>query len=299
MPVLDLPAELVTADWLADRLGDPRLVTVDASVLGVDSPAGFHWLSGLDEYLITGHVPGAVFADLLEEFSDPAGPFSFTRPDAARLERVARELGIDDDVTVVVYDTSLGQWAARLWWLLRSAGIARVAVLDGGLRRWRAEGHGLDTGYEAPRTAGRLTLSPDDAFWADRDEVRAVVEGRAQAALVCASPESDFRGETGRRPRRGHIPGSVSVPLAAIVDRERGTLRREADFSARAQVAPASASASDSDDGARIVVYCGAGIAAAATAFALRQAGATDVAVYDGSLDEWVADPEAPIVSLV
>src|SRR4051812_30199672 len=112
MPVLDLPAELVTTAWLTEHLGDPRLVIVDASVLGVESPAGFHWLSGLDEYLIAGHVPGAVFADLLEEFSDPDGAFAFTRPDASRLERVARELGIDDDVTVVVYDMALGQWAA-------------------------------------------------------------------------------------------------------------------------------------------------------------------------------------------
>ena len=293
MPDLDLPAELVTTDWLAEHLGDPRLVVLDASVLGVESPGGFHWLSGLDEYLIAGHVPGAVFADLLEEFSDPHGAFAFTRPDASRLERVARELGIDDDVTVVVYDTALGQWAARLWWVLRSAGVARIALLDGGLRRWKADGGDLETGYEPPRAAGPLTLSPDDAFWADREEVREIAEGRAEAALVCASPESDFRGETGRRPRRGHIPGSVSVPLPAIVDGERGTLRRGTDFTARARIAhPAG-------DGGRIVVYCGAGIAAAATAFALRQAGETEVAVYDGSLDEWAADPEAPLVSLV
>jgi thiosulfate/3-mercaptopyruvate sulfurtransferase len=85
----------------------------------------------------------------------------------------------------------------------------------------------------------------------------------------------------------------VSVPLPAIVDGERGTLRRGTDFTARARIAhPAG-------DGGRIVVYCGAGIAAAATAFALRQAGETEVAVYDGSLDEWAADPEAPLVSLV
>ncbi|MDR6908067.1 thiosulfate/3-mercaptopyruvate sulfurtransferase [Agromyces sp. 3263] len=293
MPALDLPAELVPTDWLADHLGDPGLVIVDASVLGVESATGFHWLSGLDEYLVDGHVPGAVFADLLEEFSDPDGPFSFTRPDATRLERVAHELGIDDEVAVVVYDTGLGQWAARLWWVLRSAGVARVALLDGGLRRWKADGRELETGYEAPRTPRQLTLSPDETLWADREEVRAVVEGRAHAALVCASPESDFRGETGRRPRRGHIPGSVSVPLAAVVDRDRGTLRRGAHFTARARVVP------PSGDGGRIVVYCGAGIAAAATAFALRQAGETDVAVYDGSLDEWAADPEAPLVSLV
>jgi thiosulfate/3-mercaptopyruvate sulfurtransferase len=175
-------------------------------------------------------------------------------------------------------------------WLLRSAGVARVAVLDGGLRRWKAEGRDLETGYEPPRAAGVLTLSPDEGFWADRGEVQAVVEGRAEAALVCASPAGDFRGESGRRPRRGHVPGSVSVPVAAIVDRERGTLLRGADLEVRL---------ARTVSGGRILVYCGAGIAAAATAFALRQAGEGDVAVYDGSLDGWAADPHAPLVSLV
>ncbi len=212
MPALDLPADLVTTEWLAAHLGDPRLVVVDASVLGVETPAGFRWLSGLDDYLIAGHVPGAVFADLLEEFSDPDGPYSFTRPDPARLERVARELGIDDDVAVVVYDTSLGHWAARLWWLLTSAGVERVAVLDGGLGRWRADGRALETGFESPRTAGTLTVSPNDALWAERDEVDAIVAGEADAALVCALSASDFRGETGRRPRRGTSRAASASP---------------------------------------------------------------------------------------
>ena len=81
MPALDLPSDLVSTDWLAAHLDSPGLVVVDASVLGTETPAGFRWLSGLDEYLIEGHIPGAVFGDLLEELSDPGGPYSFTRPD--------------------------------------------------------------------------------------------------------------------------------------------------------------------------------------------------------------------------
>ncbi|KRE21482.1 sulfurtransferase [Agromyces sp. Soil535] len=292
MPALDLPGDLVTTEWLAAHLEHPGLVVVDASVLGVDTPAGFRWLSGLDDYLIQGHVPGAVFADLLEEFSDPDGPYSFTRPDAARLERVTRELGIDDEVAVVVYDTSLGQWAARLWWLLASAGIDRVALLDGGLTRWRTEGRSLEPGFEAPRAAGHLTLAPRPEFWADGQEVRRIVAGEADAALVCALPASDFRGETGGRARRGHIPGSVSVPVSSVIDRESRTHLRDAELAAR--LAPATAAGAK-----RVVVYCGGGIAAAGTGFALRRAGHTDVAVYDGSLDEWAADPDAPLITLV
>ena len=292
MAALALPASLVSTEWLARHLGHDGLVVVDASVVGAESPAGFRWLSGLDEYLIEGHVPGAVFADILEEFSDPHGTYSFTRPDETRLERAARELGIDDESTVVIYDSSLGHWAARLWWLLASAGVDRVAILDGGLTRWRADGQAVETGFESPRVAGSLTLSPRDGFWADRHEVLAITTGETNASLVCAAPASDFRGETGQRPRRGHIPGSVNVPISAVVDRESRTfLRGEA---LQERLAPATAPASS-----RVVVYCGGGIAAAGTGFALRHAGHSDVAVYDGSLDEWTADPEAPLVTLV
>ena len=293
MAALDLPASLVSTEWLARHVGDDGLVVVDASVVGAETPAGFRWLSGLDDYLIEGHVPGAVFADILEEFSDPEGAYSFTRPDDARLERAARELGIGDDVAVVIYDSSLGHWAARLWWLLASAGVDRVAVLDGGLTRWRADGRAVETGFEPPRAAVSLTLSPRDGFWADRHEVLAITSGETtDASLVCAAPPSDFRGETGQRPRRGHIPGSVNVPISAVVDRESRTfLGGEA---LQEGLAPATAAAAS-----RVVVYCGGGIAAAGTGFALRQAGHQDVAVYDGSLDEWAADPEAPLVTLV
>jgi thiosulfate/3-mercaptopyruvate sulfurtransferase len=292
MPALDLPSDLVSTDWLAAHLGDPGLVVVDASVLGTETPVGFRWLSGLDEYLIDGHIPGAVFGDLLEEFSDPEGPYSFTRPEPARVERAARDLGIDDDVAVVVYDSSIAQWAARLWWILASAGLSRVAVLDGGLARWRAEGRAIETGFEAPRRAGALSLSPRERFWADGIEVQRIVAGEADAALVCALPPSDFRGETGRRARRGHIPGSVNVPVGSVVDRETRTLLQGAELEARLAAATAGHHPS------RVVVYCGAGIAAAGTGFALRLAGHPDVAIYDGSLDEWVADPAAPLVTL-
>ena len=291
MPALDLPSDLVSTDWLAARLGDPGLVVVDASVLGTETPAGFRWLSGLDEYLIEGHIPGAVFGDLLEELSDPEGPFSFTRPEPARLEGAARDLGIDDGVAVVVYESSIGQWAARLWWLLASAGVERVAVLDGGLARWRAEGRALETGFEAPREAGPLTLAPREGFWADGPEVQRIVAGESDAALVCALSPSDFRGETGRRARRGHIPGSVNVPVGSVVDRETRTLLQGAELDARL-------AAATEGGAARVVVYCGAGIAAAGTGFALRRAGHRDVAIYDGSLDEWTADPAAPLVTL-
>lgn len=102
-------------------------------------------------------------------------------------------------------------------------------------------------------------------------------------------PPAEFRGESGRRPRRGHIPRSVNVPVSTVIDRESRTHLRGDELHARLSAATA-------DSPERVVVYCGAGIAAAGTGFALRRAGHRDVAIYDGSLEEWAADPDAPLV---
>ena len=140
---------------------------LDASVLSITLPnGGWAYLSGHEQYLLEGHLPGAVFADLFEELSDPEGGYPFTRPDADRFETAVGELGIDNETTVVVYDSAVGQWAARVWWLFRAFGYDRVAVLDGGLTNWRAEGRALETGHvpaepatvrgeRAPRALGR------------------------------------------------------------------------------------------------------------------------------------------------
>src|SRR5690606_12529650 len=103
--------------------------------------------SGNELYIADGHLPGAVFADLLEEFSAPDARFPFTRPDAARFAAAAGALGIGRDTDVVVYDGQHGQFAARLWWLLGAFGHDRVAVLDGGLTVWRAEGRETVVGH--------------------------------------------------------------------------------------------------------------------------------------------------------
>ncbi|QTX04053.1 sulfurtransferase [Agromyces archimandritae] len=281
MADLELFTPLVSTQWLADHQGAETLVVLDATVLGVKGESGLSWLSGLDRYLIDGHVPDARFADLLEEFSDPSGSFGFPRPDAEGFVRAARGLGIDDGSTVVVYDSGQGQWAARLWWIFRSFGFERVAVLDGGLGAWRAEGRGLETGYVAPGTAGALTVEEQPGRWADVAEVEAIVAGTATGTLVCALPA----GATSAGGSAARIPGSGTIPFAATIDRQTGLHRPAAEL---AELRPA-------DE--RVVVYCGSGIAAAGTAFALELAGHRGVAVYDGSLNEWLADPARPVAA--
>jgi thiosulfate/3-mercaptopyruvate sulfurtransferase len=279
MPV---PGPLVSTQWLADHLGGESLVVLDATVLSVEG--GGH-VAGDEEYLVHGHVPGAYSADLIDEFSDPDAPFSFTRPSREQFERAAGEHGISNETTVIVYDTASGQWASRLWWLLRSFGHDDVAVLDGGLTQWRLEERQLETGYTAP-VARTFVAEERPGFWADRSEVEQVAAGDRAGALVCAVPAKEFSGEAPVRRRPGHIPGSVSVPARTLVDSESRRLLEPGLLAER--LAPVAS-------GERVILYCAAGIAATSAALALTVLGRTDVAVYDGSLNEWAADPDAAL----
>lgn len=283
-----LDGPTVSTQWLADHLGSDGLVILDATVLQVPHPhGGLAWLSGLDQYLVDGHIPGSVFADLLEEFSDPSGAYAFSRPSAEQFAAAAAGVGIDNQTTVIVYDTAVGTWASRIWWLFRAFGYDRVAILDGGLTKWKAEGRATDTGHVEPRTVTGFTPAERSGHWVEKSFVEAVVDGDEQATLVCAVPPKEFAGEAGQRGRLGHIPGSVNAPAGRLVSRETNALLPLDGL--RAVFADVLASPEP------IVTYCGGGIAAAADALVLALLGRTDVAIYDGSLNEWADDEDAPL----
>ncbi|UFS59747.1 sulfurtransferase [Subtercola endophyticus] len=300
-PVLASP--LVSTQWLCDHLGSDGLIVLDATVLSVAAFDGSPtWLSGLDAYLIDGHIPGALFADLLEAFSDTDKPYGFARPSAAQFEAAATALGITNSSTVVIYDNALGQWAARLWWLFRAFGYDRVAVLDGGLTKWNLDERPVETGYIEPELSDEpFAAGERPELWVDKPYVESVVDGRTDARLVCALPAAEFAGTAGPRSRLGHIPGSVNVTAGRLADRAshvllKGDALREAFAAVLGEGTDAAVDLAQ-PSGRRIVLYCGAGIAAAADALALVLLGETNVAVYDGSLNEWVADESAPVVS--
>jgi thiosulfate/3-mercaptopyruvate sulfurtransferase len=172
-PVLSGPT--VTTQWLADHLGSDDLVILDATVLLERSATGGPvFVAGRERYLVDGHLPGAAFADLLEMFSDPGEKFPFTRPDAAAFERVAASCGIRESSVVVAYDSSEGAWAARVWWLFRSFGFVSIAVLEGGLTAWLAEGRETDTGLIEPEL-GSIVAVPQPEHWADQAELDRVL----------------------------------------------------------------------------------------------------------------------------
>lgn len=289
MPGPSLSSPVVSTQWLADYLGSDKLVVLDATVLSYSQPNGQSgYLSGHEQYLVGGHVPGAVFADLVDGFSDPDAALPFTHPSGEKFAIAAGSVGVDNDTTVVIYDAAVGQWASRLWWLFRANGYDNVAVVDGGYTKWSSEDRPSEVGHvESPITVFASVERPE--LWVSKSDVEAIVAGTDSAALVCGVPPKEFAGEAGHRARLGHIPGSISAPAGRLVDQESNALLSE--DALRATFGPAL-------DHERIVTYCAGGIAAAADALALTLLGHRNVAIYDGSLNEWAADDSLPLVAV-
>lgn len=274
---------LVTGEWLEKHLGDPGLRIVDATV--ILDPESWDANTGRDSWTQS-HIPGAVFIDLIEELSDPAGDEGLPKgvkgyrlPSAKDFAEAVGRHWIGNDTAVVVYDTSTGMWASRLWWMLRVFGHDRVAVLDGGFGKWSTEGRPVTNAQEAAPSAATFTPTFRSELVATTEQVAGAIDD-PEVVLVNALWPEIFRGEA-KTPldRQGRIPGSVNVPFTELAN-ENGTLKT-----------PDVVTGIFSEAGAgdrSVVTYCGGGIAATFDALALATAG-IDAAVYDGSLAEWVA----------
>jgi thiosulfate/3-mercaptopyruvate sulfurtransferase len=288
---------LVSAtELLAAAPADSTPLLLDATV-DLPRPAhdGDHRATSGRAGWAAAHLPGARHLDLLHDLADPAAGYHFAQPDAGRAHRVLHGLGLRDGRPVVVYDRADGFWAARAWWSLRALGVP-ARVLDGGLAAWRAAGGVVRSGADAPPPPDPtpLTLHPRTDVWADRAEVLAISRGERPGRLVCALSPEQFAGTAPTRyRRRGHIPGSVNLPARALTGPD-GTLLPVAALRARAD-AVLRPSGEETDAGP-LVLYCGGGISASHLALGLVLAGERDVRLYDGSLEEWSARPELPLV---
>ncbi len=278
---------LVDGAWLAGHLGDPKLRVLDCTVVMTRSDDGVWKPSSGRSAYDEGHIPGALFVDLLRDLHDTSSPFGHMLPAAEAFAAAMGALGIDADTRIFVYASAVPWWATRLWWMLRAFGHENVAVLDGGFAKWRADGHPVDaaTPVVTPTTfPARLR----GELIADKARVKAAVDG-AGPVLVNALSRQLFTGESDLGyARPGRIAGSVLLSALSLVDSTDGTYLDDAGLRERMDgvLDPAS------DD---VICYCGGGIAATMDAFALALLGRDDVAVYDGSLDEWSADAGMPM----
>lgn len=272
---------VVSTAWLAERLGDPGVRVVDATLPLVGQPG-----HGRDFYA-AGHIPGAVFFDI-NAIADPDTDLPHMLPSPAAFAQAAGALGLGREHTIVVYDAHGIYSAPRVWWTLRVMGYAQVFVLDGGLKAWLAEGRPVETANASPAPA-RLELAFEPALVADIADVTEVLASGA-AQVVDARSAGRFRGEAPEPRaslRSGHMPGALNLPFNEVVNAD-GTLKSADELRA----------VFGHVDLARpIVTSCGSGVTAAVLALALARLGRFDVAVYDGSWTEWGGRSDTAIVT--
>ncbi len=282
---------LVSTEWLASRLDDPRLRVFECTTYlhylpeGADAP--YRVESGRADYE-RGHIAGAGFLDIQGELSDRTSPshLRFTLLPAERLTDTFAQRGIDDSSTVVLYSRGRNVWATRVWWMLRAIGFDAAAVLDGGWEKWLREDRPVAAAE--PRFApATLTPRPRPELFVARDAVVAALED-PDVCLINALDVELHRGDNPRYGRRGRIPGSVNVPASSLIDPETNTFLP-------IQKAAAAFLDAGADPSRRTIVYCGGGIAATLDAFALHQLGYENVSVYDASLSEWARDRSLPM----
>jgi len=280
------PEYIVSADWLAAHLNDPNLRIFDSTVLlqlGADGQ--YVMESGLATYE-AGHIPGAAFIDLAKDLSDTSQKLGFMLPSADQFAEVMGNLGVGPDNRVVVYSTNMPAWATRLWWMLRVFGFDNVAVLDGGWAKWQAEARPVTKDIpDHAKASFKAGFRPE--LVANKQDVLAAI-GDGDACIINALPPAMHTGEMAPYGRKGRIADSINVPTGLLDNPETGTLKPVAELT---QIFEKSGVLSRD----RIITYCGGGIAATHDAFALALIGRPDVAVYDGSMSEWAADPDTPM----
>jgi thiosulfate/3-mercaptopyruvate sulfurtransferase len=273
-------SSLVSTDWLAQRLDEPEIAVLDASrhlpATGREPRAEYE----------AAHIPGARFLDLAS-LTDPASPVPAALPTGEQVAARLAALGVGPDAGIVLYDDSDVKTAARAWFALTEAGRERVAILDGGLAKWRAEGRPLETG---PRAVERAETAVLGAARRVRSKADMLANLESQAEQVLDARGRDRVFGTGEDPvhggANGRIPGSKNLPYGELFA-EDGTFKTPEQLRMAFEEAGI-------DLSRPVVTTCGSGVTASVLLFALHQIGKHDAALYDGSWMEWSADPETP-----
>lgn len=284
----------VTPQWLEEHLNDSTIRILDATIFfDIDEEEMLR--SGRAQYE-SHHIPGAIEANLFQ-LSDPQAKFPFTVAKPNQIKQVLEELGVEQGSHVVVYDSgpqvgvdfSAAIWAARLAWQLLYAGFEKVSILEGGFDRWLAEKRPVSKEIKSYSSSSlkldhkpKYLVSKEDVFKAMTDD---------QVLVIDALPTEQYTGTISPygENRAGHIPSSQNLFYGNLADPLTGKLHNEETLRSLFNAIPGFKEAQS------IIIYCGFGVAASWLFMVLKQLGFDQIAIYDGSLDEWTADPQCPL----
>lgn len=271
---------LVSTEWLANEMGASDLRIVDATLhlpaAGRDAAAEYQ----------AGHIRGAAFMNLAE-LVDAAAPVENTMPSAEKFASRMQSLGLGDGSRIVIYDDSTVKTSARAWFMLRKFGAHSVALLDGGLAKWKAEDRPLATGTEMLRHR-HFTAWSDERRLRSKEQVATNIASHAEQLLDARSAARFTGEEADPRPgiASGHIPGALNLPYGELFN-PNGTWKDKAGLRAAFDKAGI-------DLSKPVVTTCGSGITACVLLFGMHLLGKEDAALYDGSWTEWGGDPATP-----
>jgi len=279
-----MPSPLITTAELAKHLAAPHWIIVDSRHDLLNATYG-------REAYAAGHLPGAIFLSIDDDLSTAKSgrngrhPWPSVDVFTATLARK----GIGNADTVVVYDDGNAMYAGRLWWMLRWLGHDRVAVLDGGFKRWQSLGLPVMADVPAPRP-GQFAGRPDATATVDADTVQSAAQDGSQRVIDARAAER-YRGEVEPIDRvAGHIPGARNHPSSSLLGADGRFLPPE-------ELRRSLLATLDGIPPARAIAYCGSGVTACHVLLAMEHAGLPGGRLYPGSWSEWSRNPARPVAT--